>query len=124
MQNGGDCSEMISRIDMADAAGAYGKFTRSNPEAISRNIVRIRQILLDKQYVYDPQDALRWRIDLSNRRIRSRTLSYSGYCGEDIEDLVQAGEFRARVSRIRITGDRNGIRTEDSFYFDPFCNPA
>lgn len=124
MQNGGDCSEMISRIDMADAAGAYGKFTRSNPEAISRNIVRIRQILLDKQYVYDPQDALRWRIDLSNRRIRSRTLSYSGYCGEDIEDLVQAGEFRARVSRIRITGDRNGIRTEDTFYFDPFCNPA
>ena len=123
-QTGGDCSEMISRIDMANAAGEYGRFTRSNPEALSRNIVRIRQILLDKQYVYQPDDALRWRIDLSNRRIRSRAISYSGYCGEDIEDLVQAGSFCARVSRIRITGDRNGIRTEDSFYFDPFCNPG
>ena len=119
---GGDCSGMLSRIDMANAAGEYGTFTMTNPEAIRRNIVRVRQILLDKQYVHAPDDALRWRIALSNRRMCSRTICYSGYCGEDIEDLVQAGALRARVSRIRITGDRNGIRTEDSFYFDPFCN--
>lgn len=119
----GDCSEMLSRIDMANAAGEYGSFTRSNPEAASRNIVRVKQILLDKQYVYRPDDALIWRIALSNRRLSSRTVTYSGYCGEDIEDLVQCGDLSARVSRIRITGSKNGIRTEDSFYFDPFCNP-
>ena len=119
---GGDCSEMISRIDMANAAGDYGTFTMTNPEAVRRNIVRTRQILLDKQYVHAPEDALRWRIALSNRRMVSRTVSYHGYCGEDIEDLCAVGDLRARVSRIRITGDRNGIRTEDTFYFDPFCN--
>ena len=122
-RHGSDCSEMLSRIDMANAAGEYGTFTRSNPEAASRNIVRVKQILLDKQYAYNPDDALIWRIALSNRRLRTRTVSYSGYCGEDIEDLVRTGDLSARVSRIRLIGDRNGIRTEDTFYFDPFCNP-
>lgn len=121
--SGAECNDMISRIDMADASGEYGSFTRSNPEALSRKIVRVRQIRLDKQYVHNPDDALRWRIDLSNRRLRSRSVSYIGYCGEDIEDLVQIGDLCVRVSKIRITGDRNGIRTEDTFYFDPFCNP-
>ncbi len=119
---GGDCSEMLSRVDMANAAGEYGTFTRSNPEALRRNIVRVRQIALDKQYVYNPDDALRFRIDLGNRRMDSRMIRYCGYCGEDIEDLVQIGPLTARVSRILITGDRNGVVTADTFYFDPFCN--
>ncbi len=120
---GGECREMLSRIDMANAAGDYGSFTRSNPEAVSRNLVRVRQIRMDQQYVHNPDDALRWRIDLSNRRLKSCAVSYTGYCGEDIEDLVQVGDQRLRVSKIRVSGDRNGIRTEDTFYFDPFCNP-
>ena len=120
---GSDCSEMISRIDMADMAGRYGSFTRSNPEALRRSIVKVRQILLDKQYLYDPEDALRWRIALSNRRMESKTVSYIGYCGEDLEDLVQAGDFcTARVSRIVVSGSESGIVTTDTFYFDNFCN--
>ncbi|MBR4200352.1 MAG: hypothetical protein IKQ91_03625 [Oscillospiraceae bacterium] len=119
---GGDCSEMLSRVDMANAAGEYGAFTLSNPEAVSRNIVRVRQITLDKQYLYAPEDALRFRIALSNRKMRTETVIYAGYCGEDIEDLVQIGTQSARVSRILLSGDMNGLRTEDSFYFDPFCN--
>ena len=121
--SGGDSSEMLSRIDMANAAGEYGSFTMTNPEAESRSIVRVRQIQFDKQYAHAPEDALRWRIALSNRRLRSRMVCYSGYCGEDLEDPVQLGTLCAHVSRIRITGDRKGIRTEDTFYFDPFCNP-
>lgn len=124
VSEGGQCSEIISRIDMANAAGDYGSFTRSNPEAVSREIVRVRQIPLDKQYLYAPDDALSFRIALSNRRLHIKTYRYLGYAGEDIEDLMQIGNETARVSRIRITGDKNGIVTEDSFYFDPFCNPA
>lgn len=123
VSEGGDCSEMISRIDMANMAGEYGSFTRSNPEALRRNIVRVRQILLDKQYLYDPDDALRWRIALSNRRMESKSVSYIGYCGEDLEDLVQAGDLcTARVSRIVVSGTESGIITTDTFYFDDFCN--
>ena len=122
--NGGDCSEMISRVDMANAAGEYGSFTMTNPEAVRRNIVRVRQIALDKQYLYAPDDALRFRIALSNRKMYAETAEYAGYCGEDIEDLVQYGTKTARVSRILLSGDANGLRTADTFYFDPFCNPA
>ena len=120
---GGESSEMLSRIDMANAVGEYGAFTMDNPEAAARGIVRVRQILFDRQYAYDPEDALRFRIAVSNRKMFSKTVRYIGYCGEDLEDLAVCGDFvRGRVSRIVVTGDSSGIVTEDTFYFDPFCN--
>lgn len=118
-----DTGEMISRIDMADATGEYGKFSGINFEAAKRKIVRVRQTLLDKQYLYDPGDALQFRIDIGNRRMRSKSVSYLGYCSEDIEDLVEVESLlTARVSRIVVSGDAKGIVTTDTFYFDPFCN--
>lgn len=120
---GSECSEMISRIDMANAEGNYGKFSLTNFEALRRGIVRIRQSLLDKQYLYDPSDALRFRVDISNRKLFSKSVSYTGHCFEDLEDLVRAGtQLTARVSRIVISGDAKGIVTTDTFYFDSFCN--
>lgn len=123
-RQGGSCTEMISRIDMANSLGEYGSYTMENPEAIRRGIVRNRQIKLDKQYLYDPLDALRFRIALGNRRLDSRSFRYIGYCGEDLEDLCEIGGLTARVSRILITGSEKGIFTEDTFYFDSFCNRA
>lgn len=122
VSGGGADSGIISRIEMADAVGEYGAFTMDNPEAAARGIVRVRQILFDLQYAYDPDDALRFRIAVSNRRLRSRTFRYIGYCGEDLEDLTACGDFSGRVSRIVVSGDSSGIVTEDTFYFDPFCN--
>ena len=119
----GTLSGMLSRIDMANMIGEYGTYTRSNPLAPLYGIVRVKQILLDRQYVYEPDDALRFRIALGNRRLLSRSVSYIGYCGEDAEDLVQLENgVSARVSRILVTGGKDGIRTTDSFYFDDFCN--
>ena len=118
----GETGGIISRIDMANAVGEYGSYTMDNPEAAARGIVRVRQILFDRQYAYDPEDALRFRIAVSNRRLNGQVLRYIGYCGEDLEDLAVCGDFSARVSRILITGDSTGIVTEDTFYADPFCN--
>ncbi|MBR6106935.1 MAG: hypothetical protein IKQ39_02910 [Oscillospiraceae bacterium] len=123
LSDGGELSGMLSRIDMANMVGEYGTYTRSNPLAPLYGIVRVKQILLDRQYVYEPDDALRFRIALGNRRLRSKTVSYAGYCGEDAEDLVSVGSrFTARVSRIVLTGDQGGLTTSDTFYFDDFCN--
>ena len=84
---------------------------------------RVKQILLDKQYVYEPDAALRFRIALGNRRVRSRSVTYAGYCGEDTEDLITVGEhFTARVSRIVLTCEKGCLTTADTFYFDDFCN--
>lgn len=120
--SGGEDSGILSRVDMANAVGEYGAFTMDNPEAAARGIVRVRQILFDRQYAYDPDDALRFRIAVSNRRIRSRSIRYIGYCGEDVEDLAVCGDFTGRVGKVVVSGNSSGIETEDTFYFDPFCN--
>ena len=123
MTEGSECSEMFSRIDMANATGEYGSFSMTNPEAVRRGIVRVRQMLLDRQYLFDPDSALSFRIAVGNRKLLSKSVTYAGYCFEDIEDLVQVGElFTARVSRITVSGNAKGIVTTDTFYFDPFCN--
>ncbi|MCQ2417167.1 MAG: hypothetical protein MJ071_05070 [Oscillospiraceae bacterium] len=122
--SGGDTSGLVSRIEMANLAGEYGSFAADNPEAAAREIVSVRQIQMDRQFLYHPEDALQFRIALSNRRLRSKTVVYQGYCGEDLEDLIQVnGEISGRVSRIAVSGNEKGIFTEDTFYFDSFCNP-
>ena len=120
---GGESGEMISRIEMANAAGDYGTYSMDNPEAAVHGIVRIRQIALDMQYLYDPNDALSFRIKLGNRKMFCRSVSYAGYCGEDLEDIVSVNSQSARVSRIVLSGNEKGIVTADTFYYDDFCNP-
>jgi len=113
---------IISRILMADLNGNYGAFSADNPEAVPRRIVNVRQIPFDKQFLYDPADALQFRIALSNRRILARAVAYCGYCGEDIEDAVTADGVTASLGKLTVRGDRKGITTEDWFYYDSFCN--
>lgn len=120
--SGTDAANLISRIDMADLDGSYGSFTRSNPAAAARGITRVRQIAMDKQFLYDPDDALKFRIACSNRRLMQQSVKYIGYCGEDCEDDVRCGSLHARVSRVVITCDRGTLITEDTFCFDDFCN--
>ena len=121
---GGDAATLVSRIDMADIDGTYGTYTMSNPRAAEREIVRVRQIPCDRQFLYNPEDALAYRIAYSNRRLEQKSVSYLGFCGEDLEDAVTLSGFvTGRVSRILLRGDQHGIRTTDTFYFDDFCNP-
>lgn len=113
---------IVSKILMASIDGDYGRYEMDNPEAALREIVNVRQMAFDKQFIYNPEDALRYQIALSNRRIAAEAVSYPDYRGEDIGDSVTYGNKTAVVSRIQIHGDGKGVVTEDSFYFDSFCN--
>ena len=120
-----DCTDtggIVSRIEMADIDGTPGRFVMDNPEAQRRGIVRVKQIQFDRQYAYSPTEALAFRIACGNRRLFTKRIVYDGYCGEDLCDLLRCGSLTARVSRILLTADERGFRTEDSFYFDDFCN--
>ena len=123
---GEQCSSgaIVSRVVMASFDGEYGRYAADNPEAAAREIVSVRQMAFDMQFIYDPEDALRYQIALSNRRLSAETAAYSGYCGEDIGDAVTAGGKTAFVGKIVICGDSKGIVTEDTFYYDSFCNRA
>ena len=124
LARGKQCSSgaVISRAVMASFDGVYGRYTADNPEAAAREIVSVRQMAFDMQFIYDPEDALRYQIALSNRRLNAETAAYAGYCGEDIGDAVTAGGKTAFVGKIVIRGDSVGITTEDTFYYDSFCN--
>lgn len=120
---GGDSSTLISRIDMANIDGVYGTHTYTNPEATARKIVRVKQISMDRQFLHVPLEALTYRTAYSNRRLVQKSVSYQGYCGEDLEDCVALEGFVAgHVSRILLIGDTKGLRTTDTLYFDSFCN--
>ena len=114
---------IITRVDMADMDGNYGQFTMDNPRAPGLNTVSVREIPFDRQYLYDPTEALRFRIMCSNRRFSSRTVRYAGFCGEEIGDTVTSAHTGTAVlCRSLVTGNASGIATEDTFYYDDFCN--
>lgn len=116
-----DLSRIISRIDMADASGEYGTYTRTNSEATQRNITRVKQITLDKMYLSDPQKALDIRIKRSMQKMHGEYLEYIGYCGEDIGDAVTCTGFtQGAVGRIELKGSGEGLRTKIWYYDDPF----
>ncbi len=120
---GSEAKRLVSRYDMADVDGNYGTYTQTNPTATERSLVRVKQIALDKQYLYDPIEALNYRIAFTNRQYRSTSVTYLGYRGEDIEDMVQLGSIATgHVSRIVVSGSSKGIFTEDTLYYDNFCN--
>ncbi len=118
-----DASRVISRIEMADAAGNHGAFSMNNPYAQERNIVRIKQIALDKQYLSHPEYALTHRIYRSMQKVRADYVEYIGYKGEDLQDEVCfTGFSTGRADRIEIRGDHGRLYTKVYHYFDPFCN--
>ena len=118
-----DNSRVISRIEMADAAGNYGTFSMNNPYAEERNIVRIKQIALDKQYLSHPEYALTHRIYRSMQKIRTTYAEYLGYKGEDLQDHVCfIGFSGGYADRIEIRGEQGRLSTKVYHYHDPFCN--
>ncbi len=117
-----DLSRIISRIDMADASGEYGAYTRTNTEATNRHITRVKQITLDKTYLSDPQKALEVRIKRSMQKMHAEYIEYLGYCGEDIGDRVTCVGFSgAPAGRIELNGSGEGLRTKVFYYHDPFA---
>lgn len=118
-----DLKRIISRVDMADATGEYGKYSLENEEAIDCNVVRVKQITLDKQYLSDPEQALQYRIKCSMQKLRAQYYEYKGYCGEDLCDRVTVIGFgSAQVGRIELRGEGDDLRTLIYCYHDPFCN--
>ncbi|MBE6846836.1 MAG: hypothetical protein E7503_01705 [Ruminococcus sp.] len=116
-----DLTRMVSRVDMADASGEYGVYSSTNPDAAACEITRIKQILLDRQYLSDPIKATEFRIRHSMEKMRSEYVEYLGYGGEDLGDIVTATGFAyGEVGRIELYGGQHGLRTVIHYYYDPF----
>ena len=73
------------------------------------------------RFLYSPQQALVYR-DKYEFRGRERVFcSYSGYRGEDLNDLVSFGDISAeRIGSVAVKGSSKGIFTEVGVYRDKF----
>lgn len=118
-----DQSAIYSDFYMADADGTYAAFHQQDTEAAARGIVRSRQLTLDRQYLYNPQQALVFRQKFAQRRLVRYFVEVPGVSTLSLGDRLTYGEVlqQAPITGIRITGSRKGLRTRleaclDGFY--------
>ena len=121
--NSFDYTNMISDFHMRDTEGTYNTFNKSDSEVSARGIVRHKHISFDRQWLDDPIKGLGYRINYGMRGFRSDFVSYLGYTGEDLNDLVTFENLvNIRISKIEISGSSKGLLTKLTCYRDRYNN--
>ncbi|MFR3812370.1 MAG: hypothetical protein ACLTXT_08025 [Ruminococcus callidus] len=115
-----DQSRIYSSFSMADTDGTYGKFQENDTLAEERGLVRSRKLSLDRQYLYDPQQALVFRGNLPAGIVLLFRPHRSS--GADLGDRITCSGIieNAPITHIRMTGNQNGVRTRLEAYQDEF----
>lgn len=115
-------SRIYSDFYMADADGTYGAFHETDAKATARGIVRTKQLALDRQYLYDPQQALAFRRKFAERGLNGVFVEMNGALVVSLGDRLSDGTLldQAPINRIRMVGDRRGVRTRLEAYQDAF----
>lgn len=116
-------TNMISAYHMMNTEGTYNTFNRTDTFVSAREIVRHKHIAFDKQWLDNPQTGLGYRLNYGMRGYKSSFVSYFGYFGEDLNDLVSYGTLvNKKISKIEISGGSKGIVTKLTSYYDRYCN--
>lgn len=123
--NGSSLSNLISHIHMRDTDGNYETYNLTNDYAVSRDIIRHKQIPLDKQWLAAPDMALSSRVDYSKRAAKYRGMKVLGYSGEELFDkfTCQYGSptyTDSVIHRLNISGSNNVIYTTMYEYIDAY----
>ena len=123
LEKGSEVKEdkLVSHFHMADIQGNYGQYELVDTDVTDRQIIRHRFFELDRQFLYNPQQALEYRDNYASRGWRRYFRKYSGYRGEDLCDIaIFENNFSGRICSIDIKGSSQGIITEISVYKDKF----
>ncbi|MDE5861012.1 MAG: hypothetical protein K2H28_02350 [Ruminococcus sp.] len=113
--------KLTSHFHMSDLNGDFGEYEFSDNDIISHNIIRHRFFELDRQFLYNPKQALEYRSAYSSRGRKKFFCTYSGYNGEDLSDIITFGDVvKKRVNSVTVTGNSSGIITETAVYNDKF----
>lgn len=112
---------LVSHFHMSNLDGSFGNFELSDNDVVSHHIIRHRFFELDKQFLYNPEQALEYRSAYTSRGRKKFFCTYSGYNGEDVSDLVTFSTIQEkRIGSVQITGNNSGIITEIGVYKDKF----
>ena len=123
-----DTSALISKIYMKDADGNYGAYSRTCPYTQSLGIVREKHIGLMKEWLFDIQKGLAFKLNMARRRCHTRSITYKSYMGEDIYSVMNfpngyLGQFTdIQIHAIEIKGNDKKISTTLKYFDDYYCN--
>lgn len=122
---GVNLSSVISDYHMKDTEGEYS-FNYTNETAQLYEIVRHKYINLDYQWLYSPDDGLKFKGNFSGKGIKYSFLKVQGYYKLDLRSEVILPEicgesFGTReVSGIRVDYSKSGFSTSLWFYDDAY----
>jgi hypothetical protein len=110
-----DYRAIISDIYMQDADGNYDKYSMENKEAKELNIYRRKEIALDRQYLYNPQEVLIYRIKNSMRKKKCEYIEIYGFFLAQLYYKLNCGDVDGKdIVKIKVFGDDEGIFTRYS----------
>lgn len=123
--NGSSLSNLISHIHMRDTEGNYEKYNYTDNYAVSRDIIKHKQISMDKQWLANTDMALKSRVDYSKRAAKYRGIKILGYSGEELFDkfTYKYGTqtfSQSLIHRLNITGSNNAVYTTMYEYIDAY----
>ncbi len=121
-----DASRIYSDYYMADADGSYETFHEADAKAKAKGLVRTRQLALDRQYLYDPQEALSYRRKFSERGMIRRYVETNGILKMRLGDRLSYADILdgAPINRIVYSGSPKGTKTRLEAYEDAFYPEA
>lgn len=118
-----DSTKLISHYHMDNIEGTSGFYWLNVGSAIEMNITRHKWLSLDRQFLYDPFDALSYRSLVSKRGWRAKYITYEGFANEELGERVSFRDVLQNrvICRVLLTFGQNGVRTkiwtyEDGFY--------
>lgn len=118
-----DYTRIFSHLHMEDVNGTYNTYNLENGSAAARNIVRHRQLELDRQYLNNPALSLEHKLHYSSRMRLAKYSEISGAVVCELCDKASGGTlFANSISRIEMSGADGMERTKIYAYFDDYCN--
>lgn len=95
---------------------------KRDDEIRSFGIIREKYYPYDKAWAFDDRLGLETRVNFSMRGSRADFVKYCGYSGEDLNDSVIFDGKSGNISRISVTGGKNGVFTTLWRYYDRYNN--
>ena len=125
VSSGAGFSHIISHYHMRDVEGSYNTYNITDENAVDMDIIRHKHIAFDRQWLSDPDEAMKSRADYAARAAEYIKVCYNGYNGEDIRQAVnfsaQGVEAQGReISRIELSASRKGTLTTLWCYGDEY----
>lgn len=124
--SGYDYTNVISEIHEADIDGTSGAYSVANTTAITKNIIRKKEIPFDYEWIMDPILGLKARLDYSMRAMNYDKIKFVGFPGGDIMDYIAINytamqPYIGTISRLIVEISDGKTVTTAYCYHDAYC---